>query len=36
MGIIGVTLAMVSDWIVKGAMDYVRLLRGRWKTKKVI
>lgn len=36
MGVIGVTLAMVSDWIVKGGMDYVRLLGGKWKGKKVI
>lgn len=36
MGVIGVTIAMVSDWVIRGIIYTVRLKGGIWKTKKVI
>lgn len=36
MGVIGVTIAMISDWIVKAILDVIRVRSGRWREKKVI
>ncbi len=36
MGVIGITLAMVLDWCIKGALDLYRFRSGKWKNKKII
>jgi putative MATE family efflux protein len=36
IGLIGVWLAMYIDWIVRGAMYYLRVKSGKWKSKAVI
>ena len=36
MGLLGVWLAMFSDWIVRGAVFLGRFLRGKWKEHQVI
>ncbi len=36
MGVIGIALAMVLDWCIKGALDIWRFRSGKWKDKKVI
>ena len=36
MGVIGIALAMVLDWTIKGALDIWRLKSGVWKNKAVI
>lgn len=36
MGLLGVWLAMFSDWIVRGVVFLVHFLRGKWKNHQVI
>lgn len=36
MGVIGIAIAMVSDWVVRAIILFVRLKQGKWKTMKVI
>lgn len=36
LGVIGIALAMVGDWIIKGILTWVRYKSGKWKTFKVI
>ena len=36
MGLLGVWMAMFSDWIVRAALFLVRFLRGKWKEHEVI
>ena len=36
MGVIGIALAMVLDWCIKGALDLYRFRSGKWKNRKVI
>ena len=36
MGVIGIALAMVMDWCIKGALDIWRFRSGKWAEKKVI
>ena len=36
MGVFGVWVAMVADWIVRDLLFTVRFLRGRWQKKRVI
>ena len=36
LGLLGVWLAMFSDWIVRGAVFLVHFLRGKWKNHHVI
>ena len=36
MGVIGIALAMVLDWCIKGALDVYRFRSGKWKNRKVI
>ena len=36
LGVIGVTIAMISDWIVKAILDVIRVGSGRWREKRVI
>ncbi len=36
MGVIGITLGMVLDWCIKGALDLYRFRSGKWKNRKVI
>lgn len=36
LGVLGVWLAMYADWIVRGAIFYIRYRRGRWMQKVVI
>ena len=36
MGVIGIALAMVLDWCIKGALDIYRFRSGKWKNRKVI
>lgn len=36
LGVIGIAIAMASDWIVRGIVLWIRFQSGRWKSKKVI
>ena len=36
MGVVGIALAMVLDWCIKGALDICRFRSGKWKNRKVI
>jgi putative MATE family efflux protein len=36
MGVMGTAWAMCADWAARGAMQYIRLKRGKWKQFKVI
>ena len=36
MGVIGIAAAMVCDWIIRGAIFYLRQKSGKWKTFQVI
>ena len=36
MGVIGITLAMVFDWVIKAALDLHRWRGGKWKRFKII
>ena len=36
MGVIGIAVAMVLDWCIKGALDVQRFRSGKWKNRKVI
>lgn len=36
MGVMGVWIAMVLDWIVRVVFFIIRLLRGKWKNKQII
>lgn len=36
MGLLGVWLAMIADWVVRAAIFLIRYWRGKWKTIKVI
>lgn len=36
LGLIGVWLGMYTDWIVRGTLYYIRLVKGKWKNNTVI
>lgn len=36
MGVIGITLAMVCDWLIKAVLVLLRWRSGKWKNFKVI
>ena len=36
MGVIGIALAMVSDWVIRAILFYWRQQSGKWKTFQVI
>ena len=36
MGLLGVWLAMFSDWVVRAVVFFIRFLRGKWKDHRVI
>ena len=36
MGLLGVWIAMFSDWVVRAAVFFIRFLRGKWKDHQVI
>ncbi len=36
MGVIGIAIAMVLDWCIKGTMDILRFRSGKWKNRKLI
>ena len=36
MGVIGIAIAMVLDWCIRAAIQWVRFTKGTWKTMKVI
>ena len=36
MGLIGIALAMVSDWTVRGVIFYLRYRQGKWKEMRVV
>ena len=36
MGVIGITIAMICDWIIKAALIFVHYRNGKWKTFKMV
>lgn len=36
LGVMGIAWAMCADWTARGALYFIRLKRGRWKTQSVI
>lgn len=36
MGLLGVWVAMIIDWVFRAAMFMARLLRGRWMNRQLI